>query len=51
MTVHPSAAYLYLGRSDYYATQVTARVLVDDESEEVVDRYVGLRVGRLGRRP
>jgi hypothetical protein len=41
MTVHPSAAYLYLGRSDYYATQGTARVFVDDESEEEVDRYVG----------
>jgi hypothetical protein len=41
MTVHPSAAYLYLGRSDYYATQGTARVMVDDESEEEVDRYVG----------
>jgi 4-amino-4-deoxy-L-arabinose transferase-like glycosyltransferase len=40
MTVHPSAAYLYLGRSDYYATQTTARTLLDDESEEV-DRYVG----------
>jgi hypothetical protein len=41
MTVHPSAAYLYLGRSDYYATQGTARVLADEESEELVDRYVG----------
>jgi 4-amino-4-deoxy-L-arabinose transferase-like glycosyltransferase len=41
MTVHPSASYLYLGRSDYYATQGTARVFLDDESEEVVDRYVG----------
>jgi len=41
MTVHPSAAYLYLGRSDYYATQTTARVLLDDESEELIDRYVG----------
>jgi hypothetical protein len=41
MTVHPSAAYLYLGRSDYYATQATARVLVDEESEELVDRYIG----------
>ncbi len=41
MTVHPSAAYLYLRQSDYYATQTTARTLVDDESEEVVDRYVG----------
>ncbi len=41
MTVHPSAAYLYLGHSDYYATQGTARVLFDEESEEVVDRYIG----------
>ncbi len=41
MTVHPSAAYLYLDRSDYYATQGTARVMVDEESEEEVDRYVG----------
>jgi hypothetical protein len=44
VTVHPSAAYLYLGRSDYYATQGTARVLQDDESEELVDRYVGSRL-------
>jgi hypothetical protein len=41
MTVHPSAAYLYLSRSDYYATQRTARVLLDEESEELLDRYVG----------
>jgi hypothetical protein len=41
MTVHPSAAYLYLGHSDYYATQGTARLLADNESEEQVDRYVG----------
>jgi hypothetical protein len=41
MTVHPSAAYLYLHQSDYYATQTTARTLIDDESEEVIDRYVG----------
>ena len=41
MTVHPSAAYLYLGRSDYYATQGTARVFLDEESEELVDRYIG----------
>jgi hypothetical protein len=41
MTVHPSAAYLYLGHSDYYATQGPARTLLDEESEEVVDRYVG----------
>jgi hypothetical protein len=34
MTVHPSAAYLYLDRSDYYATQGTQRVLVDEESED-----------------
>jgi hypothetical protein len=32
---------LYLGRSDYYATQRTARVLLDEESEELIDRYVG----------
>ena len=46
MTVHPSASYLYLGRSDYYANQVTARVLQseDDEDSGPVDRYVG---GRL----
>jgi hypothetical protein len=41
MTVHPSAAYLYLGHSEYYANQANARVLVDEESEEMVDRYVG----------
>jgi len=44
VTVHPSAAFLYLGRSDYYATQTTARVLLDDESEELVDRYVGSKL-------
>ena len=44
MTVHPSAAYLYLDRSDYYATQETARVLLDEESEELIDRYVGSRL-------
>ena len=41
MTVHPSAAYLYLGRVDYYAAGERARVLYDEESEETVDRYVG----------
>jgi hypothetical protein len=41
MTVHPSAAYLYLGHSDYYAAETRARVLMDDESDELVDRYVG----------
>jgi hypothetical protein len=42
MTVHPAAAYLYLGRSDYYANQVTALVLPEgDESDTPVDRYTG----------
>jgi hypothetical protein len=41
VTVHPSASYLYLRRSDYYAKQRTARVLLDDETEQLVDRYVG----------
>ncbi|MGQ9501330.1 MAG: glycosyltransferase family 39 protein [Anaerolineae bacterium] len=42
MTVHPSAAYLYLGRVDYYAAGERARVLYyDEEGEEIVDRYVG----------
>ena len=41
MTVHPSAAYLYLGQGDYYANQGHARVMADDESEELVDRYIG----------
>jgi len=41
MTVHPSAAYLYLGRVDYYAAGERARVLYDEESDETVDRYVG----------
>ena len=41
MTVHPSAAYLYLGRVDYYAAGERARVFYDEESEETVDRYVG----------
>ncbi len=44
MTLHPSAAYLYLHRSDYYATQQSPRVLLDDESEELVDRYVSSRL-------
>jgi hypothetical protein len=41
MTVHPSAAYLYLGHSDYYAAETRARVLYDDESDGLVDRYAG----------
>ena len=42
MTFHTSAAYLYVGRCDYYANQVSAKVL-DDENEEtmLVDRYTG----------
>ncbi len=43
ITVHPSAAYLFAGQSDYYASQGTARVLSTTEAddEEPVDRYVG----------
>jgi hypothetical protein len=44
MTIHPSAAYLYLGRCDYYANQVSAKVLDADEDEvggSLVDRYTG----------
>jgi 4-amino-4-deoxy-L-arabinose transferase-like glycosyltransferase len=45
MTIHPAAAYLFAGRSDYYANQVSAKVLSEgggDEAEDaVVDRYVG----------
>jgi hypothetical protein len=41
MTVHPSAAYLYLGRSDYYVAERRGRVLFDEDSDELVDRYVG----------
>jgi hypothetical protein len=42
MTVHPAAAYLYLGQCDYYANQRTALVLTgDEESDSPVDRYVG----------
>lgn len=42
MTFHTSAAYLYAGRCDYYANQVSAKVL-EDENEEttLVDRYTG----------
>lgn len=40
-TVHPSASYLYLGRGDFYASQDIARVLLDPETEENVDRYIG----------
>jgi hypothetical protein len=42
MTFHTSAAYLYVGRCDFYANQVSAKVL-EDENEEttLVDRYTG----------
>ena len=42
MTFHPAAAYLYLGRSDYYANQATAKVLQDEGDESsLIDRYTG----------
>jgi 4-amino-4-deoxy-L-arabinose transferase-like glycosyltransferase len=43
MTIHPAAAYLYLGQCDYYANQVSANVLEDTEDETLsfVDRYTG----------
>ncbi len=42
MTFHPAAAYLYLGRCDYYANQATAKVLRDEEDEaSLIDRYTG----------
>jgi hypothetical protein len=42
MTFHPAAAYLYLGRCDYYANQATAKVLRSEEDEaSLIDRYVG----------
>lgn len=42
MTFHTSAAFLYAGQCDYYANQVSAKVL-EDENEEaaLVDRYTG----------
>jgi hypothetical protein len=40
MTEHPSAAYVYLERNDYYANQVTAKVLsAESEPDTLVDRY------------
>ncbi|GAB4543534.1 MAG: hypothetical protein Kow0063_36790 [Anaerolineae bacterium] len=42
MTFHPAAAYLYLGRCDYYANQVTAKVLRDERDEAFPrDLYTG----------
>ena len=40
MTEHPSAAYVYLGQTDYYTNQTTAKVLVDKVTpSSFVDRY------------
>lgn len=45
MTEHPAAAYLYLGQNDYYANQVTAKVLNEDTDEtSLIDRYTGSRL-------
>jgi hypothetical protein len=42
MSIHPSAAYLYAGQCDYYANQVSAKVLEDEQEEALpVDRYTG----------
>lgn len=42
MTEHPAAAYLYLEQNDFYANQVTAKVLNEDTDENaLVDRYTG----------
>jgi 4-amino-4-deoxy-L-arabinose transferase-like glycosyltransferase len=42
MTFHSAAAYLYLGRCDYYANQATAKVLRGEEDEaSLIDRYTG----------
>ncbi len=43
MTIHPAAAYLYLGQCDYYANQISANVLesAEDETLSFVDRYTG----------
>jgi len=43
ITVNPAAAYLYLGHSDYYANQVTAKVLTNEDEDEdaPIDRYTG----------
>jgi len=44
ITVNPAAAYLYLGHSDYYANQVTAKVLTnedEDDNDDLIDRYTG----------
>ncbi len=42
MTEHPAAAYLYMEQNDYYANQVSAKVLGDEENEFApIDRYTG----------
>ncbi len=42
MTFHAAAAYLYLGRCDYYANQATAKVIQDEGYEDsFIDRYAG----------
>ncbi len=42
MTEHPPAAYLYIEQMDYYANQVSAKVLGDSESgSPPLDRYTG----------
>ena len=40
MTTHPAAAYLYLGRCDYYANQISASVFRGEgEDDTLIDRY------------
>lgn len=55
MTVHPSAAYLYLGRCDYYANQESAKVLSVDEDvdsqEGTIVETGGSLVGRYTGSP
>ena len=44
MTIHPSAAWLYLERTDYYANQATAAVLTGESEQDennLVDRFTG----------
>jgi 4-amino-4-deoxy-L-arabinose transferase-like glycosyltransferase len=42
MSVHSAAAYLYLRRCDYYANQVTAKVIASREDPtRLVSRYAG----------
>jgi hypothetical protein len=42
MTVHPSAAYVYVGQTDYYASQSSTRIIQNDEDDTPpVDRYIG----------